>query len=163
MSIQQSHHYDADAGRVFELMTDEGFLRDKYAAFGHEGFEVLEHSIDGDRVTVRTKRVVPANVPAFARKFISPRSTVVQTERWEGPPAGARHGTWTIEVEGAPVSISGTMSLDPDAGGCRHVIHGEVKVSIPLVGGKIARFVEDDSVKSVADEVAFTRRRLESA
>ena len=32
MSIQQSHHYDADAGRVFELMTDEGFLRDKYAA-----------------------------------------------------------------------------------------------------------------------------------
>ena len=159
MSIDRKNRYDAEPERLFTVMTDEGFLREKYASLGQDDFEVLEHSVAGDRVTVRTRRVVPADVPGFAKKFISPRSVIVQTERWEGG-AGQRHGTWSIEVEGTPISITGTMSIEADGAGAAHVIHGDVKVKVPLVGGKIGEFVAENSGKAIDEEVAYTRSHL---
>jgi hypothetical protein len=55
-----------------------------------------------------------------------------------------------------PVSAGGTLRLTP---GPRHTtiveIAGEVKSSVPLVGGKLASFVGADVQRTLAAEEAF--------
>lgn len=159
MEIREDLRYEGDADRVFALFSDEAFLRKKYGALGHTNFQVLECAQKGDVFTIKTRRDVPVAVPGFAAKVIKPVNTVTQTEEWNvaGP---IRQGKWKVEAPGVPIHIGGTMRLVPQGAASTHEIRGEVKVSIPLIGKKIAEFVGGDAAKSVREEYRVTKEAL---
>ena len=74
---------------------------------------------------------------------------------------GSWSGTFDVDVQGAPVHISGTMSLTPDGGGARHDVELDLGVKIPLIGGKIADWVgKNDGQRTLDAEFAFNDARL---
>jgi hypothetical protein len=63
-------------------------------------------------------------------------------------------------VQGVPSHIDGTVTLTPDGDRTRQDIEAKVKVSIPMVGGKLEKLAVDSGITLLADEAAFTNRAL---
>jgi hypothetical protein len=157
MDVHSTHTYPAPPDVVFTMMTDPEVLTEKYAALGHQDVRITEHEVDGDTVTVCSRRRVPMDVPGFAKRFLSPMNTVEQRDHWEAPAAdGSRTGTWQVSAAGVPVTTGGTLRITPGPKRTTVVeIAGDVTSSVPLVGGKLAGFVAGDVQRTLAAEEAF--------
>ena len=164
MKVTSTHSYAAAPDVVFAMMTTPEVLIAKYTALGHRDTEILEHTSGHDAVSVRSRRSVPMEVPGFAKRFLSPMNTVEQRDHWGAPNAThSRSGTWEVQAKGVPVSAGGTLRLSPGPGRTTIVeITGEVKSSVPLVGGKLASFVGADVQRTLQAEEAFNDGHLAS-
>jgi hypothetical protein len=142
--------YAADATAVFEMLTQVEFQERKCAATGALSHEVEVEEYDDGSAVIRTRRTMPTDqVPDFVRTFVGSALDVVQVDDW-GPagPDGARDGTAVVEIQGAPVRFAGSLTLRPAGGGgaggagTLETIDGDVKASVPLVGGRIEKALE---------------------
>jgi hypothetical protein len=158
--MRVTHHFAADVETVYALMADPGFLTRKYTAQGS-----TDISIDGDdrggAAHNLIKRKVTVDLPGFAKKVMAPTNTVVQTDDWAQPDEqGRRVCTYQVEVQGVPSRIDGTVTLSPDGDGTRQDIEAAVKVSIPLLGGKLEKFAVDSGKKALQQEADFTTAEI---
>jgi hypothetical protein len=140
------------------MFCDPEFLRAKLEATHAVEFEVVECAETpegGFRIV--TNRTVQADIPGFAKKFFKPDTAMTQTEDWGPDAGGTRSGTWAIEPHGVPVSVStsGTTRLESAGSGSVQLIDARIKVGVPLVGGKLERFVFDQAKKTMDAEHAF--------
>src|SRR3954465_4953859 len=158
--MQVNHHYDADVETVYRLISDPAFIECKYADQGATEIVVASEDADGAVHNV-IRRKMTIDLPGFAKKVMSPTNTLVQTEQWSAPDAqGRRVCAYTVEVQGVPSRIKGTVTLASDAGGTTQDIEADVKVSIPLLGGKLEKFAIESGTKALADEAVFTQAEL---
>jgi hypothetical protein len=161
MRMQVTHHFDADVDTVYALMADPDFCMRKYADAGATDIQIdSEQREDGPRLVARRKLTV--DLPGFAKKVMQPTNTVVQTDQWSAGDAGERTCRYSVEVHGVPSRIDGTVTLSPDGGGTRQDVQAEVKVSIPLLGGKLEKFAVENGVKALDHEAEFTAKELAS-
>jgi hypothetical protein len=158
--MKVTHRFDADVETVYRLVSDADFIDRKYAAQGATDIAIDTQPRDGQpRHTI--KRKVTVDLPGFARKVMQPTNTVVQVDDWAAADGdGRRVCSYTVEVQGVPSKITGTVSLSPDGEGTRQDIVAEVKVSIPLLGGRLEKFAVDSGKKVLEEEAAFTAAEL---
>jgi hypothetical protein len=145
------------------MFSDPEFLRAKFEATKALEFEIVECAATPDGgFRIVTNRTVQADIPGFARKFFKPNNAMTQTEEWEAPTGGVRAGTWGIEPHGVPVAVStsGTTRLESAGDGAVQYITATIKVSVPLIGGKLERFVFDQAKKTMDIEHDFGRQWL---
>ena len=160
-TMRVTHQLGGHVDSVYGLMTDADFLQRKFTSTGATEIHIESDTTPdgGTRVVVRRK--VTVELPGFAAKFIQPTNTVVQTEEWAPPSGdGRRVCTYRVEVQGVPSRIDGTVTLSPDAGGTLQDVEAQVKVSIPLAGGKLEKFAVDSGTNLLRDEAEFTNREL---
>jgi uncharacterized protein YndB with AHSA1/START domain len=161
MRMQVTHHLNGDVDQVFALMTDPKFLERKFAAGGAKEISVDHEKLADGTCRVTTRRHVTVDLPGFAKRFIQPTNSLLQTETWEqAGPGQPRTCRYRVDVQGVPSHIDGTVTLTPDGTGTRQDIEATVKVSIPIVGGKLERLAVDSGQKLLADEAAFTNQEL---
>ena len=143
MQVNVQITYPATAEAVFAVLTDREFLADVCRATG-----ALSHTVDveddGAGVTVTTRRDLPTDeVPDFVKRFVGQTLTVVRVDRWDAPgPDGSRRGTLSLEIAGAPVRLTGTLGLRAEGESAVQDVDGDLKASVPLVGGKIEKAAE---------------------
>ncbi|HEX5614890.1 MAG TPA: DUF2505 domain-containing protein [Acidimicrobiia bacterium] len=164
MDFDVTHRYSSPPDVTFAMLTSPEFLRARFEATGalqHEIVECAPTSDGGFRVV--TKRTVQADIPAFARRIFTPTNSMTQTEVWDPATADARRGEWRIEPEGVPVPVSsaGSITLEPADDGTVQRVVGRIKVSVPLIGGRLERFVFDQAKTTLDDEHAFGERWLQ--
>jgi hypothetical protein len=158
MKVSSTHTYHAPPDVVLTMLTDPEVLSAKYEALGHRDIRVVEHTVDADGVRVATRRSVPMDVPGFAKKFLKPMNTVEQLDEWDSPTTdGSCTGTWRADAGGVPVDVGGTLQITPGTKKNTTVVEisGEVRSSVPLVGGKLAGFVGADVQRTLAAEEDF--------
>lgn len=137
MDLHTEQRYDADPAAVFAMLVDETFIARKTAAA-----KALRHKATvtrtDDRATIELTRVMPPDVPDYVRRFVGETIDVKQVDVW-GPaaPDGSRQGTIKLDMVGAPVICSGTMTLATADGRTVVRIAAAIKASVPLVGRKI--------------------------
>ncbi len=144
MRFSAEIRYDADPATVFAMLTDPDFQERKCTATGALEHEVGIEEYDDNSASIRTERVMPTDqVPDFVRTFVGQTLTVVQVDDWQAAAAdGSREGTVVVEIKSAPVRLAGSMTLRPDGTGTRQTVDGDLKASVPLVGGRIEKAVE---------------------
>ena len=143
MQVTAQISYPASPEGVFAMLTDEAFLKQVCEATGavkHE-VDVQENSLGA---SVTTRRELPTDqIPDFIKRFVGKTLTVLRVDLWEAAaPDGSRKGTITVEIVGAPVRMTGTLSLRPDGEGTVENVDGDLKASVPLIGGKIEKATE---------------------
>jgi uncharacterized protein YndB with AHSA1/START domain len=160
-TMRVTHQLAGDVETVQALLTDPTFLERKFAAAGATDISVKREDTAGGGQRLVIRRRVTVDLPGFATKFIQPTNTLVQTEEWAPATAdGRRVCTYTVDVQGVPSRIDGRVTLSPDGGGTRQDVQAEVKVSIPLVGGKLEKLAVDSGTTLLRDEAEFTNREL---
>jgi hypothetical protein len=106
----------------------------------------LEHSVEvtpeGETTTiVITQSQSMDGAPAAARKMVGGSVRIIQREVWRGAGPVA---DFAMEIPGKPGHLRGGIELvDNGDGTCDEVFTGEVKVNVPLVGGKLEGFIGD--------------------
>lgn len=113
---------------AFEMLTDPRFL-DAAAA----STEPLESTSEVKELVTSTRRVMAAH-PSITR-LTGPTLTVIDQVEWQPEWNGeVRAGVTSVEVEGLPVRLEGTIQLGPDGTGSRLDYLGNLTIAIPLLG-----------------------------
>lgn len=148
--------------RVLDALTDFAVVKAKYEAIGHRGLELIERTVGDDgSITFVTKRVVPVDVPGFAKRVLRPTNTTVEKVTWSAADAGGgRTATITADPQGVPVSVSGSMRLTAVDGGTEYAIALEVTCRLPVIGGRIAELAARESARVIDHDLAFTAEHL---
>jgi hypothetical protein len=156
MDFHVEYLYYAAPDVVFGMLTDPEYLRPKLEATGALKYDVVECDATPDGgFRLVTQRTVEADIPGFAKKVFKPVNALTQIEDWQPASDGVRVGTWRIETTGVPVSTGGATRLEVASNGAVHHIEGKVKVSVPLIGGRLERFVFDQAKKTMDTEHSF--------
>ena len=143
MQVTAQIPYPASTSAVFAMLTDEAFLKQVCEATGAVKYEVdVQETSLGTSVT--TRRELPTDqIPDFIQRFVGQTLTVSRVDLWQpAAPDGSRQGTIVVEIVGAPVRMTGTLSLRPGSDGTIEDVDGDLKASVPLIGGKIEQATE---------------------
>lgn len=141
--IDEVQYYDADPETVFAMLADEQFIVHKSTQSG--SLDVSAGVVaDGDRVRIHNRRVMPAKVPGFVKRFLGDTIPMDETQTW-GPAddTGARQAEFTVDFDGQPISFSGTIALRPQDSGTAVETVGPIKCTVPLIGGRIEKFASE--------------------
>jgi hypothetical protein len=166
MQFNAIHKYQHAADEVFAALTDFEAVKSKYEAVGQSEVQLVRRDQGDDgSLTLVTTRVVPLELPGFARKVLSPKQLVTQTDVWSAPDgSGRRTGTFVVEAKGTPVRVQGTLELAPHgSNGCTNTTEVTVECKVPLIGGKIADLVANDTRRALDHEQSWMSEHLGTA
>lgn len=156
MELKASHTYEHPVAAVLSMLKDPDATVAKYESMGHREVEVLECSASRTSLTVVSSRVVDVDLPGFAKRVLRPTNTMRQSDQWRKEKDGSWSGTFDVEVQGAPIHLSGTMALRPEGDRTTEELAVRVEVKVPLIGGRIAEWAGSNDVRrSLEGEFAF--------
>lgn len=134
----------ADPSAVFRMLADTTFQERKCEANGAVDYDVDVTEYDDGSTMITTNRLMPTEqIPDFVRSFVGETVKVTEIDDWGPAEAdGSREGSIVVEIHGAPVKLGGTLRLVPENGGTTTYVDGDLKASVPLIGGKIEKATE---------------------
>ncbi len=160
MKIRREHEYAHGTDALFALFTDKEEIEAKQQALGARKIRVKECETDEDGATVRFVRELPAEVPGILSKFLQPWNTVEQSEQWRRLEEGGYAADIAINVANVPVTVTGTLELEPVESGCVNHVRLTVGSGVPLVGKTLAEFVAKDCKRLISEEYDYLCNRL---
>lgn len=151
----------ADPAAAYALLTDPVHVQAVGEATGGHDVVVTVTPTDDGGAVVSSHRVLPAELPSYARAVVGDSLKLTETRTF-GPAAadGTRSGTASVTFDGAPVSITGPIELVAAADGSELVLEAKVSASIPFVGGKIERFAAEQIERFMRKEGELAAARL---
>jgi hypothetical protein len=162
MNIRQDHEYAHSTDALFALFTSRKEIKAKQKALGSRNLRVAECRKQANGAIVRFVRDLPADVPAILSKFVQPWNTVEQSEQWRRYENGVYEADLTIDIANVPVTVKGTLELEPLDDGCVNHVRMAIDCGIPFVGKTLADFVGKDCTRIIADEYEYISNRLDS-
>ncbi len=147
------------ADTVHAALVDPAYLEDRLQALGGTNASIVDRAEQGGEVTYRVRQGLAAeHLPSAVRSLLKGDLVVDRTETWRTD----KTGTVKATIPGVPGEISGQMRLSGTDKGTDWVTSLEVRVSIPLIGGKIERSIGEQVIKLLANEAAFAEKWLAS-
>lgn len=144
---------------VFSALVDETYLKDRLKALGGRDADLVSFSDEGGTVSYQLKQGVAAeHLPSVARNLLGGDLVIQRVESWT---EAGRTGTVEVTITGVPGRLDGTFTLAEHAGGGSELtLAGQVKVSIPLVGGKLEKMICEQVSVLLDKENEFTTEWL---
>jgi len=161
VQIHEESQYTATPQELFAVMSDPEFAKARATASGalEQSSDVTE--VDGTARMVSSRTISTGPMPDAARRFVGATVVVEQVEQWSAPASdGSRNGTAVLTVRGVPVSFEGTMTLRPTATGCTHVLDGQLRAKVPLMGSTIEKALGPIVTSMVRSEAELGRTWL---
>ena len=158
--FEHSVDYPFSTGRLWELVSAENYWTDLLKAINGDLGVLEEFTRKGDAVTVAMTQVVPEDkLPSIVTTVRGgdlkiPRRIVLSYA------GGIITGDTTASVSGVSAGIKATQSSSGEKASTLY--RGEIKVSLPFVGGKIEKVVKDqivDLFNGERDETVEWERR----
>ncbi len=139
MKFHKELTYDADPATVHAMLADPAF-REKVAAAQEVVSVEVTVTPAGDGFSLVSDQVQnTSGLPAIAKKIAGDTTRAVIAEEW----ADATGGTVTITAPGKPTRADGTVALRAAGSGTTQVVDLDVKVKVPLLGGKLEQLMVD--------------------
>lgn len=160
--ISRIDKYDASPDAIFAMLCDADYVAGKYEALGDVSSDVQEHAVGDGSLNLKVARVVPSDLPDFAKKVLGENNNLVQQETWTKTADGYLCDL-DIDAPGKPMHITGKLEIKGtgESSSDWHV-NMEIKASVPLIGGKLEGSVEKETLASLDKEYAFNKEWLAS-
>ncbi len=162
MSSRLEHRstYPAPVDVVYSTLVDEAFLTERLQAIGGKGAALLSHRREGDRAAFTLRQGVDGDrLPSAVRSILKGDLVVEREERWKAEDSAEGGGYMAISkvsIAGVPAEIRSRSRL-VEAG---LTVQAEVRVNIPLIGGKLEKVVAEQVEKLLAAEAEFAEKWL---
>jgi len=145
MNFSHVMTYDAAVPTVYTMLTDPAFQ----AARAQAGKPVqAESSVvtgpDGGAV-ITLHRVVAVRLPGLLQQMTGDKADITEIQTWHPAPAdaGVREGRLQVNLAGHSGGVDGVLRLDGEAAVTTLTVQADIKVRMPLVGGKIENFIAE--------------------
>ena len=152
MRFDLAHEFTAPPERVAATLFEPDFQASLQSVGGLKERTVLSEEADGDGTLRRVRCVLDIEISGVARSMLGEADPAwVQVEHWDRERI---HCDWTIEPEvGAELlSASGTIDVAAAGGGSSRSVSGEVKVRVPLYGGKVEGWIVTGVTRAYEEE-----------
>jgi hypothetical protein len=159
MKFEIVNHYDHSADDVIEATLDLELQERLFEALSYEQWEETEFVEQDDETARRVLAITPpVNLPGFIRSALGNSSSYVETQIWSEDRYAYE---WSVAFElSRLIHLNGTCEFRDDDGKCVRTVLADLTVDIPLIGGRIAAYIRDqtiDTQNQFADEL---NRRL---
>jgi len=158
--MQVIHEFHHDSNLVYKTLTDAEFLQQRALALGS-----LEASCDSSGTPadcqVKLIRQREIKVPAVLSAFLKNVQTASTNEHWkqQGDKYSCENST---EIDGAPLSIKGNVSLVPSESGCTFTANFQTKAKIMFGKKKLQQYAGKTIAKELELECQYTEKHLAS-
>lgn len=153
-SFSHEMRYDGATPEQVYAMLSTAEFREQVCEYQRFPRRTVTITPAGAGMSVKVDQFRPAHeVPSFAKKLVGDEINIVQEESWSSP----THGRLQVTIPGKPGEMKGTITLAGDATGTTETVSVDVKVSIPLIGGKLEGFIADMLVKALKAETKVGR------
>lgn len=161
--IEHRAEFDHPLDQVRSAMTSKDALTEQLAEIGGPDAALLDYQETATGVRYTLRQGVPAEkLPSAVRGLHPGDLTVQRAQSWEFD-TDAATGTAHAHVSGVPGDITATTTLAARDGKTEWRVTGEVKVKIPLIGGKLERTIADNVVRLMIHEGEYVAQRLGTA
>lgn len=135
--------YDAPPAAVYAMLVDEGFQVRRARAGNPEFARAVVTPGPGDGAEVCVRRQMVVDLPGFVAKLTGGRVTLAERVVWPdgGGTTGARTASLTATMDGQPGGVTGVLRIEPGTAGTTVTLDGEITARVPLVGGRVERYV----------------------
>ncbi|MGH2807963.1 MAG: DUF2505 domain-containing protein [Actinomycetota bacterium] len=153
MRFEVVHTFAYDPDKVADAILDEDYQHSLEDVESVEHRELLSQEERPDGTVVRrTRCVLDIHITGVAKSFIG-----------DGDPAWVEEATWhpqrmewawivIPEIGVGLLDAKGTIALRANGNGTARVIEGDVKVRVPLYGGKVEGWIVDGIEQGYAEE-----------
>ena len=80
-----------------------------------------------------------AGIPSFAKKIVGDEIEILQREEW----SSSTDATLDVSIPHKPGHLKGTITLRENGSGTVETVDAEIKVHIPMLGGKLEKLISD--------------------
>jgi len=158
--MQVTHEFHHDTALVFNTLTDPDFLKQRALALGSLEANCDSHGKQaGRQLTLVRQREI--NVPSVLSAFLKKVQTATTNEQWQQQDEQYSCNN-TTEIDGAPLSIKGNVSLIPNGSGCTFIATFETKAKIMLGKKKLQKYADKTIAKELELECEYTAKYLDS-
>jgi hypothetical protein len=159
MHFSFSHDFDIDPEGFWKMFFSEPFENELFRRLKMRTHVVLERKDEGNQYRRKVKLEPEAEVPSWAQ------AVVRDTGYTEHDLLHRDRSVMDVTIEPALMKdrfhMSGSFKVTPlGPGRCRREFAGEVRVSVPLLGGKIEKFMVDKMREGYDVAAEFTREWL---
>ncbi len=163
MNFEIAHSFPHPLERVAAAILDESYQRSLSDVESLKQREVLsqEERADG-KVVRRVRCVLDVHISGAAKSFIgSGEPSWIEESTWH---PDRNQWTWVVHPEVAEnlLDARGYVSLKESSGTTARIVHGDVKVKVPLYGGKVERWIVDGLDHAYAEEAERLRAWLDA-
>ena len=153
MKFEISHSFDAPPERVAEVTLDQDFQASLKDIGRLKDRKVLSQKKSGANVVRRTRCVLDIHLGGMAKKMLGDSEPAwVELATWDPERLRWR---WEIEPEVGEELLSafGEMTLEQDGSGTTRTVRGDVRVSVPIYGGRVENTIVE-GLRDAYDEEA---------
>lgn len=137
-----SARIDAHVETVFNSYGDEAFWRDRLKAVGTPQDSLDNFEVGDDTITVTVTQHVPdEDIPDLARKVLPGKLVIVRTTVLTDFDGESYTGSAKADAAGGLGRIEGGTEAVTEGDNALESLSGQVKVSVPLLGGKLEKLV----------------------
>ncbi len=149
MKFQARNTYAATPAEVHAMLADPAFREQVCADQDVVQAEVSITPTAGGGMSVVVDQVQPTpGIPSFATPIIGATTRAIQLEEW----TDSRSASLEIQAPGKPVTMSGSIALEPAGSGTVEVIDLEIRVKVPLIGGRLEKLMASLVERSIRAE-----------
>ena len=139
MHFHQELEYDASPAEVYAMLADPAF-REAVCEAGDSVRHDVSITSQGAGMSVSVDQVQPAaGIPSFARKIVGDEIEILQREEW----SSETDASLDVSIPHKPGHLKGTITLREQGTGTVETVDAEVKVHIPMLGGKLEKLISD--------------------
>lgn len=159
--------YPATPDKLWQVFGQPDYPHRKYQAQGITAYKVVQFDTGADRISLdleRTLSVPLHRIPHFAQRFLHPEQVLHYVSHWRRITPELASFDLEIKSPGLPLHITGNGELrQTGPASSRLAITFDVRVPVPLLGGKAEKMVASFIEKSFHDDHAFTLQYLAEA
>lgn len=142
--FEYSVAYPFSTGRLWELVSAENYWADLIRAINGDRGSLDEFARDGDAVTVVMTQCIPEAALLSIVTKVRPGDLKIPRRLDLTYAGGTIIGNATAGVSGVSASITATQTTSGEQASTLY--RGEIKVGVPLVGGKIEKILQGELV-----------------
>ncbi len=160
MQFKEEYTYDAPIDTVWKMFSDPGYASLRASKLQMTDPEVSADDSPDSIVSTTTGGVPTEMLPAAAKRFISPSTKAVFSEKWQRVGTDKIVGTIEVKAGGVPASLKADAELVGNGDKTNVVLNGEVKVSIPIIGKSVEREAVKFAPEIVKGELETSKEYL---
>lgn len=159
-SFDMATEYEGTVEQVHDAFCDQRYWTARLAASGADDWALNAFQLGSDGgVDVVTTQVLRADrLPGVVHQFHHGDLEIRRAETWTGLSDGAAQASVASSIVRAPVTLNGDASLAAVGPRARLAFQAVVEVRIPLVGGKMEKFIGTQLINLLNTEQEFTTR-----
>jgi hypothetical protein len=154
MKFAHQMTYAAPVPAVYAMLTDPKFQERRCAAGNPlDSSSSVDHADDGG-ATIHLMRLLSVNLPGMLQKLAGDKIRLTETQTWAGGPADAdrRDGRLEVRIHGQSGGVDGRLTMQGTDAQTTVGLEADIKINVPLVGGKIENYVAEMLGKFLAKD-----------